>query len=110
MNAKKTKVIHIKGKDSQNEEHTTVKVDGSVLEKVTQFKYLGSIKTEDGSCLQDIKARIAMAKQKMIQLNNIWKDRGIPIFLKIDILKCLIWPVVTYGCEAWTMKKEETAK
>ena len=80
MNAKKTKVIHIKGKDSQNEEHTTVKVDGSVLEKVTQFKYLGSIKTEDGSCLQDIKARIAMAKQKIIQLNNIWKDRGISIF------------------------------
>ena len=51
-----------------------------------------------------------MAKQKMIQLNNIWKDRGIPIFLKIDILKCLIWPVVTYGCEAWTMKKEEDRK
>ena len=44
------------------------------------FKYLGSIKTEDGSCLQDIKARIAMAKQKMIQLNNIWKDRVIPFF------------------------------
>ena len=77
---------------------------------MTQFKYLGSIKTEDGSCLQDIKARIAMAKQKMIQLNNIWKDRGIPNFLKIDILKCLIWPVVTYGCEAWTMRKEEERK
>ena len=46
----------------------------------------------------------------MIQLNNIWKDRGIPNFLKIDILKCLIWPVVTYGCEAWTMKKEEDRK
>ena len=51
-----------------------------------------------------------MAKQKMIQLNNIWKDRGILNFLKIDILKCLIWPVVTYGCEAWTMKKEEDRK
>ena len=71
LNAKETKIIHIKGKDSQNEEHTAVKVDGAVLEEITHFKYLGSIKTEDGSCLQDIKARIAMAKQKMIQLTNI---------------------------------------
>ena len=81
LNAKKTKIIHIKGKDGQNEDLTAVNVDGAVLEKVTHFKYLGSIKTEDGSCLQYIKARIAMAKQKMIQLNNIWKDRGIPNFL-----------------------------
>ena len=51
-----------------------------------------------------------MAKQKMTQLNNIWKDRGIPNFLKINLLKCLIWPVVIYGCEAWTLKKEENRK
>ena len=86
------------------------KVDATNLEKVKQFKYLGSIKTDDGSCMQDIKVRIAMAKQKMVQLNNIWKDRGIPNLLKVNILKCLIWPVATYGCEAWTLKKEEEKK
>ena len=110
LNAKKTKVLHVKGRDSQSEEHTTVKVDGTNLETVKQFKYLGSIKTDDGSCMQDIKVRIAMAKQKMVQLNNIWKDRGIPNVLKVNILKCLIWPVATYGCEAWTLKKDEEKK
>lgn len=110
LNAKKTKVLHIKGRNSQSEEHTKVKVDGTNLETVKQFKYLGSIKTDDGSCTQDIKVRIAMAKQKMVQLNNIWKDRGIPNVLKVNILKCLIWPVATYGCEAWTLKKDEEKK
>ena len=54
-----------------------------------------------------IRTRIAMAKQKMIQLTNIWKDRGIPKELKVKILKCLIWPVVLYWCEAWTLKQDD---
>ena len=99
--------MHIKGKDSQADEHNIIKVKGIQLEKVDHFKYLGSIKSSDGTCLQDIKTRIAMAKQKMLQLNNIWKDRGIPIELKMPLLKCLVWPVIMYGCEAWTLKKEE---
>ena len=48
-----------------------------------------------------------MAKQKSIELNNIWKDRGIPTALKMTILKCLVWPVVLYGCEAWTLKQDD---
>ena len=48
-----------------------------------------------------------MAKNKMVQLNNIWKDHGIPIDLKLKLLKCLIWPVMLYGCEAWTQKKAD---
>ena len=99
--------MHIKGKHSQPDEHTTIKVKGTQLEKVDSFKYLGSIKSSDGTCLQDIKTRIAMAKQKMLQLNNIWKGRGIPNHLKMSLLKCLVWPVVMYGCEAWTLRKEE---
>ena len=107
LNAPKTKYMHIKGKHSQPDKHTTIKVKGTQLEKVDSFKYLGSIKSSDGTCLQDIKTRIAMAKQKMLQLNNIWKDRGIPNHLKMSLLKCLVWPVVMYGCEAWTLRKEE---
>ena len=51
-----------------------------------------------------------MAKKKMNQLNNIWKDRNIPNYLKLSLLKCLIWPVVMYGCEAWTLRKQEEAR
>ena len=110
LNAKKTKVMHVKGKDSLDAMYTDITVDGTVLEKVQSFKYLGSIKSEDGTCQADVKARIAMAKKKMLQLNNIWKDRGIPNQLKIQILKCLVWPVMLYGCEAWTLRKEEENK
>ena len=57
-----------------------------------------------------LELRIGMAKQKMIQLNNIWKDRGIPRYLKIRIVKTLIWPVLMYGSEAWTLRKLERDK
>ena len=80
-----------------------IRIGQEEVERVHQFKYLGSIKSSDGTCLQDVKTRIAMAKQKMLQLNNIWKDRGIPIQLKMSILKCLVWPVIMYRCEAWTL-------
>ena len=74
------------------------------------MKYLGSLKESDGSCTKDVTTRIAMAKKKMIDLNNIWKDRGIPIILKIKLLKTLIWPVMLYGSESWTLRCEENNK
>ena len=107
LNAPKTKYMHLKGELSQPDEYNTIKVRGTLLEKVDSFKYLGSIKASDGSCLRDVKARIGMAKQKMLQLNNIWKDRSVPIQLKMYLLKCLVWPVVMYGCEALTLHKQE---
>ena len=67
--------------------------------------YLGLYKSDNGTWRNDVKTRIDMAKQKMVQLNTIWKDRGIPKDLKVKILKCLIWPVALYGCEAWTSRK-----
>ena len=51
--------------------------------------------------------RIGMAKISLDQLNNIWKDHSITADLKIKLLKCLVWPVILYGCEAWTMKRED---
>ena len=77
-----------------------IKVDNSNLEYVQSFKYLGSVKENNGSCSKDVRTRIGMAKQKSLQLNNIWEDRGIARALKMAILKCLVWPVVLYGCEA----------
>ena len=110
LNAKKTKVMHIVGKESLPDELTEIVVNGTVLEKVQHFKYLGSIKSSDGTCLKDVKTRIAMAKAKMIQLKNIWKDRSIAIDLKLRMLRCLIWPVLMYGCETWTLRKKEEDK
>ena len=108
LNAKKTKVMHIEGieKGQKHEIH----INGTLLEQVEDFKYLGSIKAEDSTCSKDIRARIGMAKQKMVQLNNVWKDRGMPNSLKLKLLKCLIWPVVLYGCEAWTCRKADEKK
>ena len=77
------------------------------LENVKECKYLGSVKTLDGTCSKDITMRFGMAKNSLDQLNNIWKDPSITADLKIKLLKCLVWPVMLYGCEAWTMKKED---
>ena len=95
--------MHIGGSDNAPE----IKSNKTPLEKFANFKYLGSIKTEDGTCSKDIKARITMAEQKMVQLTNIWKDRGIQATLKMKLLKCLIWSVVLYGSEAWTLRKAD---
>ena len=54
-------------------------------------------------CKSDIKSRIGNAKGKMIRLDNIWKDRNIPTPLKLDIMKSLVWSVLLYGVEGWTL-------
>ena len=108
LNGKKTKVMHVKTREGINEEN--ILIDNTPLENVKDFKYLGSTKTEDWSCTKDIKVRIGMAKQRMVQLNNIWKDHGIKRDLKVKLLKCLVWPVMLYGCEAWTHRKADDKK
>ena len=58
-------------------------------------------------CSEDVKARIARAKKATMELDTIWKDRGIRKELKMKLVKALIWPVITYGAEGWTLKKED---
>ena len=94
LNAKKTKVLQIQA----NEEHI-IKVNKVALENVDDFKYLGSIKSKYGYCAKDVRTRLGMAKQRMTQLNTLWKDRGIPTALKVRLLKIIVWPVALYGCE-----------
>ena len=105
LNAKKTKVLHVASMNIRNQH--TILVDKTPLENVNDFKYLGSIKSHDGTSSKDIKTRIGMAKNRMVQLNNIWKDHSIPKSLKLKLLKCLVWPVLLYGCEAWSQKKTD---
>ena len=106
LDAKKTKVMHISG-GNQQVLTSDATVNSTKLENVGHFKYLGSYKTEDGKCSKYINARISQAKQKMVHLNNIWKDHSLPLQLKLKILKCLICPVMMYGCAAWTHRKTD---
>ena len=74
---------------------------------VPQFKNLGSTKTSQGDCSMDICCRIAMAKNRMTSLSNIWKDKSISENLKIKLVKTLVWTVMTYGSEGWTLKSKD---
>ncbi|GFS26233.1 endonuclease-reverse transcriptase [Elysia marginata] len=105
LNAKKTKVMHIPASKESSNVEPDIKIDRTSLENVDNFKYLGSIKTSDGAC-----TRIGMAKQGMVSLNNIWKDKSIPKPLKFKLLKTLVWPRMLYGCETWTMRKADESK
>ena len=80
-----------------------VYINGEEIEHVEQFKYLGSIKSRNGDCTQDIRARIAMAKRRTQTLTPSWKNRGIHKAVKLSVVRALIWPVLTYGSEAWTL-------
>ena len=102
LNAKKTKVMHI-GRGTYED----IDIDGETLERVLEFVYLGSCKTSDGDCKEDLNRRIARAKSKMIELENIWKDKDLSIPLKIRIMKVLVWTTLSYGAEGWTLKAEE---
>ena len=108
LNAKKTKVLYTNANKNQTQQ--TIQIEKTDLENVDNFKYLGSVKSKDGTCHKDIIARIGMAKQKLVQLNNIWKDRSIPTSMKLDLLKCLIWTVMIYGCEAWTLRTSDETR
>ena len=103
MSARKTKLVVV-GDENTN---VSIDVDGETIDKVNSFKYFGAIKTSTGSCSEDVKARIGRAKKAIMELDTIWKDRGIRKELKMKLVKALIWPVITYGAEGWTLKKDD---
>ena len=105
LNAKKTKVMYIGKK-----QYIDIVIDGEVLERVSDFIYLGSSKSVDGNCSHDIKRRIAQAKTKMISLKNIWKDKDLSYQLKMKIMKVLVWTTITYGAEGWSLKADDIKK
>ena len=105
LNAKKTKHIHIGETDSED-----LFIDDDKIERVDHFKYLGSIKTNSGDCTTDINSGLGMAKKRMTKLYTIWKDKSITRQLKIKLVKCLTWAVMTYGTEGWTLKAKQIKK
>ena len=106
LNVKKTKLMII----GDVPDDITIRVNNDPVEKVKQFKYLGSLKSTDGDCSKDVNARIAMAKRRMCELTTLWKDRSIPVALKMRLVKTLVWTVMSYGAEAWTLKARDERK
>ena len=82
-------------------------IDGETMEIVTDFIIWGSKITADGDCSHEIKRRLFLTRKAMISLDSILKSRGITLPIKVHLVKAMVFPVVMYGCESWTIKKAE---
>ena len=81
-------------------------VDGQKVEQVSQFRYLGSLISEDGYCTKEIRSRIDMAKRLFMEKMNLFTDK-MNLELKKRIMKCLVWSVALYAAETWTLTQTE---
>ena len=81
--------------------------DGETTETVIDFIFLGSKITADGDCSHEIKRRLLLGRNAMINLDSILKSRDITLLTKVHLVKAMVFPVVMYGCESWTIKKAE---
>ena len=86
---------------------TSWQIDGETMETVTDFIFLGSKITVDGDCSHEIKRRLLLERKAMINLDSTLKSRNITFPTKFHIVKAMVFPVVMYGCESWTIKKAE---
>ena len=86
---------------------TSWQIDGEAMETVTDFIFLGSKITEDGDCSHEIKRRLLFGRKVMTNLDSIFKSRDITLPTKICLVKAMVFPVVMFGCESWTVKKAE---
>ena len=86
---------------------TSWQIDGEALETVADFIFLGSKITADCDCSHEIKRRLLLARKVMTNLDSIFKSRDITLPTKVRLAKAMVFPVVLYGCESWTVKKAE---
>ena len=86
---------------------TSWQIDGETVETVTDFIFLGSKLTADGDCSHEIKRCLLLGRKVMTNLDSILKSRAIPLPTKVRLVKAMVFPVVMYGCESWTVKKAE---
>ena len=86
---------------------TSWQIDGETMETVTDFIFLGSKITADGDCCHEIKRRLLLGRKTMTNLDSILKSRDITLLTKVHLVKAMVFPVVMYGCESWTIKKAE---
>ena len=86
---------------------TSWEIDGETVETVSDFIFLGSKVTADGDCSHEIKRCWLLGKKVMTNLDSIFKSRDITLPTMIRLFKAMVFPVVMYGCESWTVKKAE---
>ena len=86
---------------------TSWQIDGETMETVTDFIFLGSKVTADGDCSHEIKRRFLLGRKVMTNLDSILKSRDTTLPTKVHLVKAMVFPVVMYGCESWTIKKAE---
>ena len=85
-------------------------IDGETVETVADFIFLGSKITADGDCSHEIKRRLLLGRKVMTNLDSILKSRDITLSTKVCLVKAMVFPVVMYGCEGWTIKKAESRR
>ena len=82
---------------------TSMQMDGETMETVADFLFLGSKITADGDCSHEIKRHLLLGRKSVTNLHDILKSRDITLLTKVCIIKAMIFPVVIYGCESWTI-------
>ena len=86
---------------------TSWQIDEEKMETVTDFIFLGTKITADGDCSHEIKRRLLLERKIMTNLDSILKSRDVTLPTKVRLVKAMVFPVVMYGCESWTIKKSE---
>ena len=100
LNIQKTKIM-------SSSPITSWEIDGETVETVSDFIFWGSKITADGDCSHEIKRCLLLGRKVMTNLDNIFKSRVITFPTKVHLVKAVVFPVVMYGCENWTVKKAE---
>ena len=100
LNIQKTKIM-------ASSPITSWEIDGETVETVADFIFLGSKITADGDCSHEIKRRLLLGRKVMTNLDSILQSRDITLPTKVRLVKAMVFPVVMYGCESWTVKKAE---
>ena len=86
---------------------TSWEIDGEIVKTVSDFIFLGSKITADGDCSHEIKRRLLLGRKVMTNLDSIFKSKDITLPKKVHLVKAMVFPVVMYGCESWTVRKAE---
>ena len=86
---------------------TSGQIGGETMETVRYFIFLGSKITADGNCNHDIKRHLLLGRKAMTNLDSILKSSDITLVTKVHLVKAMVFPIVMYGCESWTIKKAE---
>ena len=89
---------------------TSWEIDGETVETVSDFIFGGSKITADGNCRHEVKRCLLLGRKVMTNLDSIFKTRDITLSTKVRLVKAMVFPVVMYGCESWTVKKAECQK